>query len=117
MITITQGATTIQPELVTGYETVRQSATTVHRIIDRAEPDATLQAAGGRTGTLEMWCSTYLVALAVEEIHTRTGVLALANDEAPGQDMTYVVDGELRVRPEWGTPRWLVTVAYAEVAT
>jgi hypothetical protein len=114
-ISLTQGATILYPEIVTGYDTTRKSSSTLHKVIGRGDPDVTLGSISTRSGTLEIWCSSYLVALDVEGLHTRTGVVVLADTLAPGKDMSYVVDGEVRVSPEMGTSRWLVSIAYAEV--
>lgn len=113
--TITWGTQSVYPELVTGYDSRRESGNLLHMVIGRADPDVTLKAAGLRQGTLEVWCSGHATALAVEALHAQVGVLHLTDDDAPGLGMDYVVAGPVEVRPEIGTTRWLVRVAYAEV--
>jgi len=113
--TITLGVQSVYPELVTGYDSRRESGNLLHTIIGRADPDVTLKAAGLRQGTLEVWCPSHSSVLEVEALHAQVGVLHLTDDDAPGVAMHYVVSGAIDVTPEFGTPRWLVRVAYAEV--
>jgi len=113
--TITWGTQVVYPELVTGYDSRRESGNLLHTVIGRDDFDVTLKAAGLRQGTLEVWCPSHASALEVEALHAQVGVLHLTDDDAPGLAMYYVVSGPVEVRPEFGTPRWLVRVAYAEV--
>ena len=113
--TIIWGTQVVHPELVTGYDSRRDSGNLLHLVIGRVDPDVTLKAAGLRQGTLEVWCPSHSSALAVEALHAQVGVLHLTDDDRPGVAMHYVVSGAIDVTPEFGTPRWLVRVAYAEV--
>lgn len=113
--TITWGTLVVYPELVTGYESRRESGNLLHTVIGRDDFDVTLKAAGLRQGTLEVWCPSHSSALEVEALHAQIGVMHLTDDDRPGVAMHYVVSGTIDVTPEFGTPRWLVRVAYAEV--
>ena len=113
--TITWGTQSVTAELVTGYDSRRDSGNLLHTVIGRADPDVTLKAAGLRQGTLEVWCPSHSGALEVEALHAQVGVLHLTDYDQPGLDMFYVVAGPVETRPEIGTTRWLVRVAYAEV--
>src|SRR5665647_3861667 len=113
--TITRGAQVVYPELVTGYDSRRESGNLLHNVIGRADFDVTLKAAGMRQGTLEVWCPSHTSALGVEALHAQAGVMHLTDDDAPGVAMHYVVSGAIDVTPAFGTPRWLVRVGYAEV--
>lgn len=112
--TITWGTQAVYPEMVTGYESARESGNVLHKVIGRADPDVTLRAAGLRTGSLEIWCSTHQVALDVEAMHAQAGVFHLTDTAFPGLGMHYVTSGRVELRQD-GT-RWLVRVEYAEVA-
>lgn len=115
MLTITLGTQSVYPELVTGYESRRESGNLLHTILGRTEVDVSFKAAGLRTGSLEVYCADLTTALAVDALHAQVGVLHLTDDAQPGLDMHYVLSGPIEVRPQIGTPRWLVRVEYTEV--
>lgn len=115
--TITLGAESVSPELVTGYVAARQGGNLLHKVIARADPDVTLSPAGLRSGTLEIWCADLDVALAADALHAGVGVLHLTDDALPGLDMDYVLAGRIETSPAKETTRWVVRVEYAEVLT
>lgn len=115
--TITQGATTITPQLVLSYESTRRSGNKVHQLLTGALA-VTLGGAGLRTGTLELFFLTEQAAAAAELAHTVSAVFTISDPGRPTMAMTYVLaDGGALVRrldPET-RDRWIVTVDFQEV--
>lgn len=102
---------------LTGYTSTRSSRSTVHEVIDRADPVVSLGPLGLRTGTLEAWCPTLAAARALEVAYDRGEVVQLRQD-VPGLDMYHVATG-VRATPDAAATeprRWLLSVDYVEVA-
>lgn len=118
MSTITDGTTTIAPELVLGYETSQAGRNTFHDILDRAEPDVSIAPAGLRSGSLTLFFLTADDAEACRQMHSRPAVFTYTPDDNPTTAMSYVLDdGGVRTALDDQTRRrWTVTVSYREVA-
>jgi hypothetical protein len=106
----------LQVELNTNAQTTRASLSTVHEVIDRADPIVTLAPLKLRTGTLELWCSTYEQGRALEQLYDRGDVVQLRQD-VPGLDM-YHVTTQTSLTPASDTSprRWFLGVDFQEVA-
>lgn len=104
-------------DLVTGASPARASLSTVHQVIDRADPVVTLGPLGLRAGTLELWCSSYQAARALEAVYASGEVVQLRQD-VPGMDMYHVTTGTAPAPVSVNTTprRWLLTVSFVEVA-
>lgn len=113
-ITATSAATTT-PRLVLGYQTSRQVPTVLHRIIGRGDPDVTLQPAGLRIGSMDLFYLDEPTATAAVELLAVPGVFTLDDDDTPSMGMAFVVNGQLTTRLDSDTGRWVVGVGYAEV--
>lgn len=117
MATITDGVTTLTPDLVLGWESTREARTRVHAILSREDPDVTLRPAATRSGLLRLFFTEWADAYAADQAHGGATVWTLdATTEQAGLTLTYVVSGPTSLRDE-GTDRrrWLVEVAYQEV--
>lgn len=104
------------PHLVTGYTASRTSHTTLHEVIGRADPVASVGPLGTRTGTLTLFCTGYDAARVVERVYSRSQVVLLRQAAYAGMDM-YHVTTQVTMEPESiETDRWRVSVDYTEVA-
>ncbi len=90
-ITITSGVQTVAVEQILGWDSSRPSATQVHTIIGRPDPDVSLGALGTRTGTLSVLCSTLAEAAKLESYLGTQGVHTLTDTEVPEVGMIFVV--------------------------
>lgn len=115
--TITHALGTIVPTVVNGYTATRTAETVVHRIINRSEPDVTFRPAGLRTGSLRCVFATESEAKAAYGVLSDPQVFALADDDVPTVDMSFVVaDGDIEISLDPDTRRvWVVTVPFVEV--
>jgi len=116
MTTVSKGATTLTPLLVTGYSSSRAAGNIVHEILSRADPDITFAAARLRAGTLQFLCASHSQALTFEGFHAAPGVYTLADPDLPGVGMKYVTAGEIVLTLDSETlEQWLVDVPFQEV--
>jgi hypothetical protein len=115
--TITNGVDTITPTLVNGYRTARPSRNIEHDILDRADPDVSLQAAGTRSGVLELVFDTEADAAEAEDLHAGTSTWLLGNTDHTTVDMAYVLAAGGTLERELDDTRkaWIVRVPYREV--
>lgn len=107
----------LQTEAITGYGSNRQSLSTVHNVIGRADPLVSFGPLGTRTGSLEVFCESLDAARDLESIFTR-GETVMLKQNLPGMDM-YFLGSATGVRPYSvqgeGLTRWALTVAYTEI--
>ena len=114
--TLTDGAATVTPVQVLGFESARQTGNILHPVIGRADVDVTFKAAGLRTGTLKFLFLTLTDALAAESLHAGTGIITLEDTELPALNMRYVPSGSITVALDEDTRQlWTVEVEYQEV--
>jgi hypothetical protein len=115
--TITNGVDTITPTLVNGYRSGRPSRNVEHDILDRPDPDVSLQEAGTRKGTLELVFDTEADAAEAEELHAGISTWSLVNTDHSGVAMTYVLAAGSDLERELDDTRkaWIVRVPYREV--
>ncbi len=91
--TISSGATTITPELVTGWESSNDTYNIVHDILSRSTPDITLRGATTRSGTLTMLFLTEASCETARALHAGANVLTLASTEITAANFDYIVAG------------------------
>jgi hypothetical protein len=117
--TISDGTTTIAPELVLGYETSQAGGNLIHAVLGRRDPDVTLREAGLRAGTLQLFFLTEVEAEACRVLHSAAAVFAYTADDNTTTSMNYVVDpGGISTKLDDSTRRrWVVSVGYQEVPT
>lgn len=114
--TITDGTTTITPELVLGYEVAQESRNIIHTILGRATPDVTLRFTNLRTGTLDLLFKTATEAETARQLHINPIVFSLDSTEIPDANMDYVVSGSISTVLEDVTRElWHVSVDFQEV--
>lgn len=116
MTTLSDGTTTIEPILVTGWQTSRPARAVVHTIIDRPEPEVTLREAGLRVGVFELLFATLAEAAAAEALHTQAVSFTLTDDTVGTLDYV-VAGGDIDVELDDATRSlWLVRVPFQEVS-
>ena len=114
--TITDGTTTITPELVLGYEVSQESRNVVHTILGRSTPDITLRFTNLRTGTLQLLFTSATDAEEARQLHINPIVFTLESTEIPEADMSYVVAGSISTVLEDETRKlWTISVDFQEV--
>jgi hypothetical protein len=116
---ITSGSETIEPTIIDGYSSGRESRNIVHPILGRSEPDVTLRPANLRTGTLTLGFegpTSEIDSLEAETLHATGGVFAVVSTDRGTVEMSYVVNGQIsRTLEDETRDAWLVTVDYQEV--
>lgn len=116
MTTITQGATTITPNLVLGYEAQSESRNVFHIILSAPSMDVSLAPAGMRSGELEMFFLRQEDAWAAHALHIGLGSFVLVDSDLPEINMTYVCDGSIKIALDDKTQkRWTLSVPFREV--
>ncbi|MEV7972867.1 hypothetical protein [Cellulomonas sp. NPDC089187] len=103
-------------DLITGYESGRQPAVSVHQVIGRADPVPVLGPLRTRTGTLRIFCKSWDAAQEVVAVYAAAEVVLLRQPWYRGMDMYHVATGAVTCSPatEAGV-RWMVEVPYTEV--
>ena len=117
MATITDGVSTITPDLILGWRSTRTSRTVLHTVIGKPDPDVTLRPSGLRAGVLRLFFLTSDDAHAAEALHTTAAVLHLdADPEQPDLSMAYVTAGPVDYAAATDEGRhWTLDVTYQEV--
>lgn len=118
MNTITDGTTVITPDLVLGYEAAQDGRSVFHDVIGRSDPDVTLRELATRSGSLDLFFLTRADADAARTFHAAAKVFTYNAIDNPSTSMDYVVaEGGVRIKLDDATrARWVLTVAYREVA-
>lgn len=113
---VTDGTTTVTPEVVDGYTSGRESGIRVHPILGRAYPDITYQVAKLRTGTFRLVFADETDALDAETLHTTGSILTIVSDERASANFSYVAtDTVIRELDDETRDVWVVEVTYQEV--
>jgi hypothetical protein len=106
-----------QVEEITGFNAVREAATTVHRPLGRADALVVMGKLGTRMGTMEIFCSSYADARKFERVFERGEIVQLRQRVA-NMDMYFTVTSipvaPYAVNGETNT-KWAMTVQYVEV--
>lgn len=105
------------PELVTGYDSRRESGSAVLRVIGRGDPVVLLAPTRTREGRLEIWARDYADALAAADVMAESRILLLRQITHPGMDMYFLAQSVSteplqRAADGW---RWQTTAQYVEV--
>lgn len=116
---ITRGVDTIEPTIIEGYRSERESRNIVHPILGRAEPDVTLRPSSLRGGSLTLGFESATSeddSKAAEDILGDSGVFALTSSDRSTVDMSFVVVGTpARELEDETRDAWLVVFEYQEV--
>lgn len=117
MSTISDGTTTITPDLVLGYSTQQAGRNVIHDILGRGDPDVSLAPAASRAGTLNLFFLTEADAEQCRQLHAQAAVFTYTADDNTTTSMRYVVDqgGIGPALDDQTRRRWTVSVAYREV--
>lgn len=117
MTSISNGTTTIVPDLILGYDVSTESNNILHRIIGRTSPDVSLRADSLRTGELRLFFQNRTSAFAARTLHTAASVFTLVDAGMPELNMTYVRRGAMTITLDPETrQRWILTIGFDEVA-
>lgn len=116
-IAISDGITTYNPLLLTGWETSRQSGNVLHTIVGASAVDATLREAGLRTGELQFLCADMSAALAIEALVSQAVELSLTVTETDlSIAMDFVASGSITVAiDEDSRELWTVGIEFQEI--
>lgn len=115
--TPTTGApTTITPDLVLGFESVRAARTILHDVIGASDLAVTQRPAAKRSGTLSLLFEDETASKQAEDLHAAVGKFALVTDELGTVGMAYVVSGDIKRSLDDSRKLWLLDVNYQEVA-
>lgn len=123
MAAISDGTTTIVPDLITEYGSQQAGRSIIHDIMESEAPSVSVRAAQLRTGTLAMFFADQADADACRILHARSAVFTLTPDadEVASIAMRYVIPESGRIRteqPNLDVPDvWTVTVDYQEVGS
>lgn len=116
MTTITQGATTITPTLVLGYESPSTSGNILHTLVN-GTVKVSLVPDAPRAGTLKLLFASRSAAFAARALHAASGVFVLADPDVPEIGMHYVRRQEMSIALDPDTRLlWLLSVDYQEVS-
>lgn len=102
---------------VTDYDANQETSTTVHWVIDRADPLVITGPLRFRKGSLEMYAEDYATAEAIREVASHGEVLLLRQADYLGMDMYFIPERAV-VRPRTMDTlprRWTVAIDYIEV--
>ncbi|QCO98971.1 hypothetical protein FCN77_16275 [Arthrobacter sp. 24S4-2] len=107
----------LQAESITAYGSDRQSHSTVHTVIGRADPLVSFGPLGTRTGSMQIFCGSLQTARDLETVFTR-GEVVMLKQNVTGMDM-YFHGSATGVSPfsaqgEEAT-RWALAVDYVEI--
>lgn len=102
------------PELTIGLEATRTAATTLHQVIGRSDPLATIGPLSTRTGTVEYLCGTRTSAETVEAIYALGEVVFTRFSGDAARDL-YHVPTEVSPVLHTDTYEWTVRVRFAEL--
>lgn len=115
---VTDGTTTVTPEVVDGYASERESGIRIHPILGRSYPDITYQASKLRTGSFRLVFADEADAIAAETLHTTGSILTIVSDERASANFSYVAtDTVIRELDDETRDVWVVEITYQEVAT
>ncbi|MFJ3392020.1 hypothetical protein [Leifsonia aquatica] len=111
------GATvTVTPDLITEFETTRESRNVLHKIIGTASVAVTFKPGGAREGTLHLLFSDAGAAKACEDLALSAGTFTLTDADMPDTGMSFVPSGRIdRSLEDETRALWLVAMEYTEV--
>lgn len=110
-------AAPIVPDLVQVYSTARDVRNVLHPISGRADVEATLRAAGLRSGQLLAIFGDETPARTADAAFAEVGLWQYVDGDVPAASMTFIVEGILSLELDMETQTvWLLTVGFQEVA-
>ena len=115
MSSISDGATTLSVISFLGWSDDRESASNLHDIISRADPDVTLHEARTRSGTFQALCADMVDGWALRELLSGASVFHLVNTDLPVTDMDFAMVKANVELDEVTLIRAVVTVDYRQV--
>lgn len=114
-ITAEAGGQTVPLTILSPWQTSWTSRSVVHDLIGDGIA-VSIVTPRLRAGEMELLYATEAEAFACATLHTTGPTFTLTETERPHLDMSYVVDGVIRVRLDEQTLEyWVVTVGYQEV--
>lgn len=113
-ITATTSGDSTTPLGIDGYEAERTSQNIVHDLISGGIA-VTLIAPRPRSGTLELVYGNEADANAALELHAQEDTFELVRDDVASVNMTYVIDGAVRLTISQTRKEWTLSVGYQEV--
>ena len=101
------------------YDEASDSQGTVHVVLGRTDRLSNPGTLLDRTGTLELFCTTFEQAAAVRDLLSDARVAYFRQPDYPGMDFYFVCRGLRTTHTSEPTNprRWLVTIAYDEVVS
>lgn len=117
-ITISNGATELNPALLLSWRSTRDGATIYHQAAAGIGHDVTLRPASPRTGTLHLLALTGNDAAALEQLHANASMFTYTDTDLPLTNMSYIVpdDGRIELELDEETRlRWIVRIDYRQV--
>ena len=116
-ITASNGAGSTVPHFITlPYDTGHQSRSVVHDLIGGGIA-VSVVAPRPRSGELVLLYTDEGTANSARLLHLHETTFTLTETSTPTANMTYVVDGEVRVSLGVDGHAWMVSIGYQEVAT
>lgn len=116
--TITSGASTITPTIVTDYSSEREAQSLVHVILGSPNPDITLRPATLRKGRLELGfhgASSEADSKTALDLLATSVTFNLVSSDRTSIPMLFVVQGRVsRVLEDVSRGAWLVSFEYQE---
>lgn len=115
--TITDGITSVIPDLYLGYSHRRRSGNILHGVIGAPEGSPSLEPAGLRSGSVTFLFSSQADAFDADELHTAGVILTLTDTDVPAVNMTYMLaeGGACDLEQDPERVVWLLTIEYQEV--
>lgn len=110
------GAGTTSPlTILSPWETAWRSRNVIHDLVGGGIA-VSLVTPRPRNGSMDLLYDTEAAAFAAAELHLQETTFTLTETDPASVSMTYVVDGDIRVRlDESSLLAWVVTVSYQEV--
>ena len=115
MSSISDGATTLSVISFLGWADDRESASNLHDIISRSDPDVTLHEARSRSGSFQALCADMVDGWALRELLSGAKVFHLVNTDLPDTDMDFVMVSAGIELDEVTLTRSVVTVEFRQV--
>lgn len=113
---ISDGTTTVTPDVVDGFNSTRDTGIRVHVILGRDVPDITYQTGKLRTGTLRLIFADETESATAEDLHISGAILTMVSSDRTAANFSYVATSVMRELDDETRDVWIVEVEYQEVA-
>lgn len=110
--------TAVPLELVLDYSAQRDASTIFHDVVGRPDPVPVIGPLRTRSGSMDLWASTFEVATTVEAMYAQKRTLLMRQGTYSGMDL-YHLPVSVTISPDPATTnqrRWRVSIQYREVA-